>query len=202
MKESGRTYDVVVIGAGPVGENVADRTRAAGLSTVVVENELIGGECSFWACEPSKGLLRPVLTRADATRMPGLDPAVARPLDASAVFAHRDEMAAHWKDDDQVEWLAGAGVDLVRGQGRLDGPRRVTVTSAEGARTVLEARHAVAVCTGTRPALPDLPDLAAARPWTNHEATSARQVPGRLAVVEEVPSPSRCRPRSGPSEPR
>ncbi|MFI6739324.1 dihydrolipoyl dehydrogenase family protein [Nonomuraea sp. NPDC050451] len=181
--EETRTYDVVVIGAGPVGENVADRTAAAGLSTVIVESELVGGECSYWACEPSKALLRPALLRADAGRVPGLAPAAAGPLDTAAVLAHRDRMSAHWNDDGQVEWLKTAGIELQRGHGRLDGPRRVTVTTPDGGTVHLRARHAVAVCTGSGAALPDLPGLAALRPWTSREATSARRPPGRLVVV-------------------
>ncbi|MDP9862565.1 MULTISPECIES: dihydrolipoyl dehydrogenase family protein [Streptosporangium] len=181
--EDTRTYDVVVIGAGPVGENVADRTTAAGLSTVIVESELVGGECSYWACEPSKALLRPALLRADAGRVPGLAPAAAGPLDAAAVLAHRDRMAAHWSDDGQVEWLKTAGIDLRRGHGRLDGPRRVAVTTPDGGTVHLRARHAVALCTGSSAALPDLPGLAALRPWTSREATSAPQPPGRLLIV-------------------
>ncbi|MFI9847497.1 dihydrolipoyl dehydrogenase family protein [Nonomuraea sp. NPDC051941] len=182
--EDTRTYDVVVIGAGPVGENVADRTTAAGLSTVIVESELVGGECSYWACEPSKALLRPALLRADAGRVPGLAPAAAGPLDTAAVLAHRDRMAAHWNDDGQVEWLKTAGIDLQRGHGRLDGPRRVAVTTPDGGTVHLRARHAVAVCTGSGAALPDdLPGLAALRPWTSREATSARRPAGRLVIV-------------------
>jgi len=100
-----RTYDVTVIGAGPVGENVADRTTAAGLRTVIVESELACGECSYWACEPSKALLRPVLARADVAHVPGFDPVVEGALDVEAVLAHRDRMSAHWKDDGQVEWI-------------------------------------------------------------------------------------------------
>ncbi|MEU1199866.1 NAD(P)/FAD-dependent oxidoreductase [Streptomyces sp. NPDC005813] len=183
MNDTARTYDVVVIGAGPVGENVADRTRAAGLSTVIVEKELLGGECSFWACEPSKALLRPVLARADARRVPGLRRAVDGPLDVPAVFAHRDDMVNHWHDEDQVEWLNSVSVDLVRGHGRLDGPRQVVVTTPEGGTVRLDARHAVAVCTGTRTALPDLPRLDDIRHWTNREATGADAVPRRLVVV-------------------
>ncbi|MEU1027073.1 FAD-dependent oxidoreductase, partial [Streptomyces sp. NPDC005904] len=110
-----KTYDVVVIGAGPVGENVADRARAAGLSAAIVESELVGGECSYWACMPSKALLRPVIARADARRVPGLRQSVQGPLDAAAVLAHRDEYTSHWKDDGQVGWLEGVGVDLYRG---------------------------------------------------------------------------------------
>ncbi|MGX1671198.1 dihydrolipoyl dehydrogenase family protein [Streptomyces sp. NPDC055400] len=177
------TYDVVVLGAGPVGENVADRARAAGLSTAVVESELVGGECSYWACMPSKALLRPVIARADARRLPGLQRSVEGPLDAPAVLARRDEYTSHWKDDGQVSWLEAIGADLYRGKGRLAGPRRVAVTGPDGTEQVLTARHAVAVCTGTRAALPDLPGLADVEPWTSREATSAQKVPGRLVVV-------------------
>ncbi|MGV9350604.1 dihydrolipoyl dehydrogenase family protein [Streptomyces spiralis] len=183
MDETSRTYDVVVVGAGPVGENVAERTRAAGLSTVIVERELLGGECSFWACEPSKALLRPVVARADARRIPGLNRAVDGPLDVAAVLAHRDNMAAHWTDDDQVDWLDSVSVDLLRGHGRLTGPRQVSVHTPDGGTVHLTARHAVALCTGSGTALPDIPGLADVRPWTNREATSADRVPGRLAVV-------------------
>ncbi|MEU6404945.1 NAD(P)/FAD-dependent oxidoreductase [Streptomyces sp. NPDC046985] len=176
-------YDVVVLGAGPVGENVAARTRAAGLSTAVVESELAGGECSYWACMPSKALLRPVIAQADARRLPGLSEAVSGPLDAEAVFARRDEFASHWHDDGQVQWLEGIGADLYRGQGRLAGPRTVTVTGPDGAVKTLTARHAVVLSTGTRAQLPDLPGLADVKPWTSREATSAREAPRRLIVV-------------------
>ncbi|MFG2292954.1 dihydrolipoyl dehydrogenase family protein [Streptomyces sp. NPDC048603] len=176
-------YDVVVLGAGPAGENIADRTCAAGLTTAVVESELVGGECSYWACVPSKALLRPALARADARRVPGLAAAVRGPLDPEAVFAHRDYWTGHWKDDGQLDWLASIGAHFHRGHGRLDGPRRVAVTSAEGEHHVLTARHAVVVATGSRAVVPDLPGLAGARPWTSREATSARQVPPRLLIV-------------------
>ncbi|MEK0097185.1 NAD(P)/FAD-dependent oxidoreductase [Streptomyces sp. A475] len=177
------TYDVVVLGAGPVGENVADRARAAGLSAAVVESELVGGECSYWACMPSKALLRPVIAQADARRLPGLRESAQGPLDAPAVLARRDEYTSHWKDDGQVSWLESIGADLYRGKGRLAGPRRVTVTGPDGTEHVLTARHAVAVCTGTRAAVPDLPGLADVEPWTSREATSAQKAPGRLVVV-------------------
>ncbi|MFF6911139.1 FAD-dependent oxidoreductase [Streptomyces sp. NPDC012466] len=176
-------YDVVVLGAGPVGENVADRTRAAGLTTAVVESELVGGECSYWACMPSKALLRPVIARADARRVPGLRQSVQGPLDASAVLAHRDYYTSNWKDDGQVGWLDSIGADLYRGHGRLTAPRTVTVTGPDGGERVLTARHAVAVCTGSRAALPGLPGLDAVKPWTSREATSSKTVPGRLIVI-------------------
>ena len=176
-------YDVVVLGAGPVGENVADRTRAGGLTTAVVESELVGGECSYWACMPSKALLRPVIARADARRLPGLSGAVQGPLDTDAVLGRRDTYTSHWQDDGQVGWLDGIGADLYRGHGRLAGPRTVTVTGPGGTVTTLTARHAVAVCTGTRAQLPDLPGLDGVGPWTSREATSAKAAPGRLIVV-------------------
>ncbi|MFI5751010.1 dihydrolipoyl dehydrogenase family protein [Streptomyces sp. NPDC051644] len=176
-------YDVVVIGAGPVGENVADRARAAGLSTAVVEAELIGGECSYWACMPSKALLRPVVARADARRVPGLSDAVQGPLDTAAVLAHRDEYASHWKDDGQAAWLEGVGADIYRGQGRLTGKKTVSVTAPDGTEHRLTARQAVAVCTGSRAVVPALPGIGGVRPWTSREATSAKKVPGRLVIV-------------------
>ncbi|MFD3569481.1 dihydrolipoyl dehydrogenase family protein [Streptomyces sp. NPDC058667] len=181
--EEEHEYDVVVLGAGPVGENVVDRVRAAGLSAAIVESELIGGECSYWACMPSKALLRPAIARSDARKVAGLREAVHGPLDASEVLAHRDEVVGHWKDDGQVDWLDSIGVRVFRGHGRLLGPRRVEVTGPEGERHVLAARHAVAVCTGSRAVLPELPGLPGARPWTSREATSADRVPERLAVV-------------------
>ncbi|MFE4829417.1 dihydrolipoyl dehydrogenase family protein [Streptomyces sp. NPDC056672] len=176
-------YDVVVLGAGPVGENVADRARAAGLSTAVVESELVGGECSYWACMPSKALLRPVILRAEARGMPGLSQEVDGPLDVPAVLARRNEFTSNWKDDGQVGWLEGVGATVVRGHGRLAGEKRVVVTGPDGERRVLIARHAVAVCVGSRALLPDLPGLPGANPWTSREATSSQRVPGRLVVV-------------------
>ncbi|WP_371495941.1 NAD(P)/FAD-dependent oxidoreductase [Kitasatospora sp. NBC_00374] len=176
MSEQADEYDVVVLGGGPTGENLADRTAAAGLRTALVESELVGGECSYWACMPSKALLRPGSALSHARALPGV-PAEGR-LDPAAVLRRRDEFTSHWKDDGQVDWLRGVGIELVRGHGRLAGERKVRV----GDR-VLTARHAVAVCTGTRAALPPVPGLADARPWTSRDATSAQRVPGRLAVV-------------------
>jgi dihydrolipoamide dehydrogenase len=176
-------FDVVVVGGGPTGENLAERAHAGGLSVAVVEAELVGGECSYWACMPSKALLRPAAALADARRLPGTREAVTGELDAAAVLGRRDSFASHWKDDGQVAWLDQVGITLVRGHGRLDGEKRVVVDTPGGGQRTLTARHAVALCTGTRAALPDLPGLAGARPWTSREATSASAVPGRLAVV-------------------
>ena len=176
-------FDVVVVGAGPTGENLADRAHAGGLTVAVVEHELVGGECSYWACQPSKALLRPMAALAEARRVAGSREAVTGGLDAAAVLARRNHFTSDWNDAGQVRWLQGAGLHLVRGHGRLDGERRVVVRDADGTERVLTARHAVALCTGTTAALPDLPGLAGAKVWTSREATSADHVPGRLAVV-------------------
>lgn len=178
-----REFDVVVLGAGAAGENVADRARAAGLEVAIVEHELVGGECSYWACVPSKTLLRSATALRAARRLPGAQQAVTGDLDVPAVLARRDYWVSEWDDHNGVDWVASIGAELVRGHGRLDGPRRVVVTQADGGELVLVARHAVAVCTGSTPAVPDIPGLAGARPWTSHDATGVRSVPHRLAVI-------------------
>ncbi|GAA3764537.1 dihydrolipoyl dehydrogenase family protein [Salinactinospora qingdaonensis] len=174
-------YDVIVIGAGSTGENVADRVRRAGLTTVVVERALVGGECSYWACMPSKALLRPPAALHQASAVDGAREAISDGLSPRPALARRDEIVSHWHDDSQVTWVHDAGIDLVRGQGRLVGERLVEVTSPAGEIIVLTARHAVALCTGSRPLVP--PPLAPAQPWGTHEATSAQQVPDSLIVV-------------------
>src|SRR5690606_3238050 len=148
-----------------------------------VERELVGGECSYWACMPTKALLRDAAALRAARSLPGARAAVTGELDTAAVLARRDAFAAHWHDDGQVGWLDSAGITLVRGAGRLSAARTVEVTDADGATTVLHARHAVVVATGTSARLPEIPGLADAAPWTSREAASAQAVPGRLAVI-------------------
>jgi dihydrolipoamide dehydrogenase len=167
------TYDVIVIGAGPTGENVADRAVRGGLTAVIVESELVGGECSYWACMPSKAMLRPVGVVAEAAAVRGV--AGAR-LEPAEVLARRDSFAHDWKDDGQVAWLNSAKVALVRGHARLAAERLVTVGDV-----TLAARHAVCVATGTGALVPSA--LADVRPWTSREATSAKGAPARLIIV-------------------
>lgn len=176
-------YDLIVIGAGAVGENVADRAVQGGLKTVIVEAELVGGECSYWACMPSKTLLRSAALLRAATKVGGAREAITGSLDVQAVLRRRDRMTSDWKDDGQVNWLKSAGIDLVRGHGSISAAREVTVTACDGSTTVLRARHAVAVCTGSAALLPDISGLADCNPWTSREATSVHEVPDSLAII-------------------
>ena len=177
------TFDVVVIGAGPVGENVADRVVKGGLTAAIVERELVGGECSYWACMPTKALLRSGTALHAASRLPGAREAVTGRLDAEAVFRRRDEFASHWKDDGQTAWLDQAGISLFRGQGRILSARTVEAVADDGAATILIARRAVVLATGSSPVLPAIDGLREASPWTSAEAAAANTVPARLAII-------------------
>lgn len=180
---SAREYDVIVIGAGAVGENVADRTTQGGMSTVIVEAELVGGECSYWACMPSKGLLRSAAALRAARDLDGAAQAVTGDLDVAGVLRRRDRITHDYDDGSQVAWLEGAGIDLVRGHAEFTGVKRVRVTAEDGSVTELTARHAVVVATGSASLLPDIPGLREIGPWTSRDATSAKSVPASLAVI-------------------
>ena len=177
------TYDVVVIGAGPVGENVADRVVQGGLTAAIIERELVGGECSYWACMPTKALLRSATALRAARQLPGAREAVTGHLDATAVLRRRDSFTSHWSDDGQVSWLDSAGIALYRGQGRISSDRVVEVTGEDEASTSLTARHAVVVATGSSALIPDVTGIREAAPWTSREAAAASEVPGRLAII-------------------
>ncbi|WP_435748611.1 dihydrolipoyl dehydrogenase family protein [Microbacterium sp. PMB16] len=176
-------YDLIVLGGGAVGENVADRAVQGGLTAIIVESELVGGECSYWACMPSKALLRPAQALRAAQHVGGASQAVTGKLDVRAVFDRRDSFTSNWSDDGQVKWLDSAGIDLARGFGRITGEREVTVTEADGGTRVLRARHAVAISTGSEAVIPPIDGLRDAAPWTSREATSAEELPDSLAVI-------------------
>ncbi|HWJ85485.1 MAG TPA: NAD(P)/FAD-dependent oxidoreductase [Cellulomonas sp.] len=174
------TFDVIVIGGGAVGENAADRASRTGLSVALVEHALVGGECSYWACMPSKALLRPGAALAAARAVPGAE--VATAVDVSAALARRDEVTSHWDDAGQVSWVESVGITLLRGHARFAGPRELVLSTDDGEQRVA-ARRAVIVATGSSAVIPPVDGLAEAQPWTSREATSVRQVPARLVVL-------------------
>ncbi|MDQ4047063.1 MAG: FAD-dependent oxidoreductase, partial [Actinomycetota bacterium] len=178
-----REFDVVVIGAGASGENVADRVVQGGLTAVLIEAELVGGECSYWACMPSKALLRPGSALHGAQTVPGASEAVTQTLDAAAVLKRRDSFAANWQDDSQVAWVDGAGIELIRGKARIAAPRSVEVAGLDGVSHTLKARHAVVLASGSTPNTPRVEGLSDVQFWGTREATSAKEVPERLAVL-------------------
>lgn len=178
-----REFDVIVIGAGAAGENAADRVVQGGLTAVLVEAELVGGECSYWACMPSKALLRPGTALHGAQAVPGASEAVTGTLDAAAVLKGRDSFTSHWQDASQVEWVEGAGIELIRGRARITGERTVGVAGLDGDDYALTARHAVVLANGSTPNQPPVDGLSGVEYWGTREATSAKEVPVRLGVL-------------------
>jgi len=177
------TYDVIVIGAGPAGENAADYARQRGLSVAVVESGLVGGECSYWGCMPSKALLRPTEALAAVKRIPAAATAVTGEIDVDAVLRNRDAFTSKWDDAGQASWLDSVGVDLLRGHGRLTGERTVEITAADGTTTGFEATRGVVIAVGSRAAVPPIPGLAEATTWDNRDITEVQRIPERLLVL-------------------
>jgi dihydrolipoamide dehydrogenase len=174
-----RSFDVVVLGAGPAGEVAAGRLAEHGLEVAIVEDRLVGGECSYWACMPSKALLRPYEALAEVRRIPGAKEAVTGELDVAAVLARRDEVIHGGEDDAQLPWLEDRKIALIRGHGRISGERRVTVGDEE-----IAARRAVILSTGSLPMMPPIEGLDAIEDaWTNRDATIAKTIPDSLVIM-------------------
>lgn len=175
---SEREFDVVVIGAGPAGEVAAGRLADAGLSVAIAERDLVAGECSYYACMPSKALLRPGELLAEAKRVPGVKEAVTGDLDAQAVLDRRDEVIHDLDDSSQVEWLDDLGIELFRGDARFTGEKRVEVGD-----DTLVASKAIIVSTGSGAAMPPIDGLDDADPWNNRKGTTAKEVPESMVVL-------------------
>ena len=179
-----QTYDIVVIGSGPSGREFSLHSTKNGFSVALIESELVGGDCAYWSCVPSKALLRPPEALAEARQVEGAKQAAVGNLGVESVLKRRDFYVDNWDDHNLTKVMEEDGVHIMRGHGRLDGHKRVVVNSNGGSSTTqLLARYAVVLSTGSSSTIPNVPGLVQARPWSSRNATSAKKVPHRLAIM-------------------
>jgi dihydrolipoamide dehydrogenase len=176
-------YDIVVIGSGPSGREFSLHSTKNGFSVALIESELVGGDCAYWSCVPSKALLRPPEALTEARQVDGARQAAVGNLGVESVLRRRDFYVDNWDDHNLTKMMEEGGVRIIRGYGRLDGRKRVIVISTDGVSTTLVARHAVVLSTGSSSTIPDVPGLVQARPWSSRNATSAKKIPQRLAIM-------------------
>jgi dihydrolipoamide dehydrogenase len=175
---SDQTYDAIILGAGPAGEVAAGQLADAGWRVAIVERDLVGGECSYYACMPSKALLRPADVLAEARRIPGIPVDASTELDPAAILARRDEVIHEEDDSGQLPWLEERKIALFRGEGHFEGEREIRV-----GEDLLRAKRAIVIATGSGAAMPPIDGLDSVRAWNNRDATTAEEVPASMIVL-------------------